>query len=79
MAGGGDIEPGAEGTLIEAETRFDVGDGDERPAKKAAQAALRRFGGWRIGETVRFRTLFHARAGSRDQLTWPESTRISWT
>jgi SAM-dependent methyltransferase len=53
------IEPGDEGTLIEAETRFDVGDGDEAGAKAAAQAALRRLAGWSVGETVRFRTLFH--------------------
>ncbi|WP_242394873.1 class I SAM-dependent methyltransferase [Anaeromyxobacter oryzisoli] len=53
------IEPGDEGTLIEAETRFDVGDGDERRAKAAAQEALRRLKGWTVDETVRFCTLFH--------------------
>jgi SAM-dependent methyltransferase len=53
------IEPGDAGTLIEAETRFDVGDGDEQAAKRAAQEALRRLAGWSTVETVRFRTLFH--------------------
>jgi SAM-dependent methyltransferase len=53
------IEPGDAGTLIEAETSFDVGDGDEQPAKRAAQEALRRLAGWSVVETVRFRTLFH--------------------
>jgi len=53
------IEPGDEGTLIEAETRFDVGDGDERPAKEAAHRALRRLEGWTVGMTLEFRTLFH--------------------
>jgi SAM-dependent methyltransferase len=53
------IEPGDDGTLIEAETRFDVGDGDERVAKMAAQEAVRRLAGWNVVETMRFRTLFH--------------------
>ena len=55
------IEPGDEGTLIEAETRFCVGDGDERAAKTAAQRAIRRLARWNVVETVRFRTLFHFR------------------
>lgn len=53
------IEPGDEGTLIDAETRFDVGDGDERPAKAAAERALRQLPGWTVVEQVRFTTLFH--------------------
>ena len=53
------IEPGDDGTLIEAETRFDVGDGDERSAKEAAHHAVRRLAGWTLGTTLEFRTLFH--------------------
>lgn len=53
------IEPGDEGTLIEAEARFDVGDGEERPAKEAAHRALGRLAGWAVGTTLEFRTLFH--------------------
>lgn len=52
------IEPGDNGTLIEAEERFGVGDGDERAAKKAAQRELCELG-WAVGETVRFQTLFY--------------------
>lgn len=52
------IEPGDNGTLIEAEERFGVGDGDERTAKEAAQRELRGLG-WTVGETIRFRTLFY--------------------
>ncbi len=55
------IEPGDEGTLIDAEMRFDVGDGDERAAKAAAQEALRRIPAWRVEDTSAFRTLFHFR------------------
>lgn len=53
------IEPGDNGTLIEAEERFGVGDGNERMAKDAAQGALRSLAGWRMGEKVRFQTLFY--------------------
>lgn len=53
------IEPGDDGTLIEAEERFGVGDGNERLEKEAAQGALRSLAGWGMGETVRFRTLFY--------------------
>ncbi len=53
------IEPGDQGTLIEAEMRFDVGDGDEGAAKQAAQQAMRRLAGFKLSDTVTFRTLFH--------------------
>lgn len=53
------IEPDGEGTLIEAEERFGVGDGKERREKDAAQGALRSLAGWGMGETVRFQTLFY--------------------
>lgn len=53
------IEPGARGTLIDAETRFDVGDGDERAAKSAARRAVADLAGWRVVETVAFETRFH--------------------
>lgn len=55
------IEPGDEGTLIEAETRFDVGDGDETAAKAAAREALERLPGWQRVGTSSFTTLFHFR------------------
>ncbi|HSN16454.1 MAG TPA: class I SAM-dependent methyltransferase [Anaeromyxobacteraceae bacterium] len=53
------VEPGDDGTLIEAETRFDVGDGDERVAKAAAREALGRLPGWRVVGSSSFTTLFH--------------------
>lgn len=53
------IEPGDEGSLIEAEERFGVGCGDEREAKVAAVHALHDLPGWRVAEPVRFRTFFH--------------------
>jgi ubiquinone/menaquinone biosynthesis C-methylase UbiE len=53
------IEPGDQGTLLEAEMNFDVGDGDERGPKAAAQQAIFRLAGWKVGETTTFRTLFH--------------------
>ena len=53
------IEPGDEGTLIEAETRFDVGDCDETAAKAAAREALERLPGWQRVGTSSFTTLFH--------------------
>lgn len=52
------IEPGSEGTLIEAEERFGVGDGNERDAKEAARRVMRNLTGWNSGETVHFQTLF---------------------
>jgi ubiquinone/menaquinone biosynthesis C-methylase UbiE len=62
LRGGGTIiviEPGSEGTLIEAEERFGVGDGDEGAAKEEAQRAMRSLEGWNIGETVWFQTFFY--------------------
>src|SRR6266540_1751284 len=53
------IEPGMDGTLIEAEERFGIGDGNERPAKKAAQHAMQRMTGLSIGKSIRFHTLFY--------------------
>ena len=53
------IEPGAGGTLIEAEERFGVGDGNEAREKAAARRAVADLPGWRIGQTTRFRTHFH--------------------
>ena len=52
------IEPGDHGTLIEAEERFGVGDGDERAAKAWAQRALEGLAGWTVASTHAFRTLF---------------------
>jgi SAM-dependent methyltransferase len=53
------IEPGERGSLIDAEARFDVGDGDERAAKAAARRAVAELAGWRIAETIGFETRFH--------------------
>lgn len=53
------IEPGEGGTLIEAEERFGVGDGNEAGEKDAARRAIADLSGWRIGKTVCFRTCFH--------------------
>lgn len=52
------IEPGEEGSLIEAEQRFGVGCGDERPAKAAAWQAMHGLPGWVVAEPVCFRTFF---------------------
>lgn len=53
------IEPGEGGTLIEAEERFGVGDGNEAGEKDAARRAIADLSGWRIGKTACFRTCFH--------------------
>lgn len=53
------IEPGEGGTLIEAEERFGVGDGNEAGEKDAARRAIADLSDWRIGKTVCFRTCFH--------------------
>lgn len=53
------VEPGDEGSLIEAEQRFGVGCGDERSAKAAAHKALHGLSGWHVSEPVCFETLFH--------------------
>ena len=53
------IEPGEGGTLIEAEERFGVGDGNEAREKDAARRAVADLPGWRIGKTARFQTYFH--------------------
>lgn len=53
------IEPGEGGTLIEAEERFGVGDGNEAGEKEAARRAVADLSGWRIGKTARFQTCFH--------------------
>lgn len=53
------IEPGDEGSLIEAEQRFGVGCGDERKAKAAAWQSIHDLSGWRVAEPVCFRTFFH--------------------
>jgi SAM-dependent methyltransferase len=53
------IEPGDEGSLIEAEQRFGVGCGDEREAKAAAVQAMHGLNGWSMAPPVCFQTLFH--------------------
>ncbi|MDP2758057.1 MAG: class I SAM-dependent methyltransferase [Desulfurivibrionaceae bacterium] len=53
------IEPGEDGTLIKAEERFGVGDGNETGEKDAARRAIADLSGWRIGKTVCFQTCFH--------------------
>lgn len=53
------IEPDKSGTLIEAEERFGVGDGNEAREKDAARHAIAVLPGWRIGQTICFRTHFH--------------------
>lgn len=53
------IEPGTGGTLIEAEERFGVGDGDERRQKVAAESALDALEGWEKGENIHFQTFFY--------------------
>lgn len=53
------IEPGAGGTLIEAEERFGVGDGNERQQKDAARSALDSLQGWERGQDIHFQTFFH--------------------
>lgn len=52
------VEPGDGGSLMEAKERFGAGSGDERPAREAAIRAMHALEGWRVGETVHFRTLF---------------------
>lgn len=62
LRGGGKIivvEPGSEGTLIEAEERFGAGCGNERAAKAAAGRAIEALAGWQISPPVHFYTLFH--------------------
>jgi SAM-dependent methyltransferase len=51
------IEPGDEGSLIEAEQHFGVGCGDERQAKAAALQAIHGLSGWHVAEPLCFRTL----------------------
>lgn len=46
------IEPGEGGTLIEAEERFGVGDGNEAREKDAARRAIAVLPGWRTGLTI---------------------------
>jgi SAM-dependent methyltransferase len=53
------IEPGEHGSLIDAEVRFDVGDGDESAAKSAARRAVVELEGWRVVQTIGFETRFH--------------------
>ncbi|MBI1919598.1 MAG: class I SAM-dependent methyltransferase [Geobacter sp.] len=53
------IEPGGEGTLIEAEERFGVGCGNERAAKSAARKAVVSMAELNSSAPIRFRTLFH--------------------
>ena len=52
------IEPGDGGSFTEAKERFGAGSGDERPAKEEAVRAMHLLDGWKVGETVSFRTLF---------------------
>ena len=52
------IEPGDCGSFTEAKERFGAGSGDERPAKEAAIRSMNELGGWAVGETIQFRTLF---------------------
>lgn len=61
LRNGGDIvivEPGDGGSFTETKERFGAGSGDEMPARQAAILAMKRFDGWRVGETVHFRTAF---------------------
>jgi ubiquinone/menaquinone biosynthesis C-methylase UbiE len=53
------IEPGTEGSFIELEEHFDVGDGNERAAKEAARQAMGSLAGWRTTATAYFKTLFY--------------------
>jgi SAM-dependent methyltransferase len=53
------IEPGREGTLVEAEERFGVGCGNERLNKAAALQAIESLALWHYSAPVCFRTLFH--------------------
>lgn len=50
------IEPGYQGSFIEAKLRFGAGSGDERPAQDAAIQAMHSLPGWLLEETVLFRT-----------------------
>ncbi|GFO70845.1 SAM-dependent methyltransferase [Geomonas limicola] len=50
------IEPGYQGSFIEAKLRFAAGSGDERPAQDAAIRAMHALPGWFPEETVLFRT-----------------------
>jgi SAM-dependent methyltransferase len=52
------VEPGEGGSFTEAKERFGAGSGDERPAREAAIRAMHALEGWRVAETVHFRTLF---------------------
>ena len=61
LRNGGDIvivEPGDGGSFTETKERFGAGSGDETPARQAAILAMNGFDGWRVGETVHFRTSF---------------------
>lgn len=53
------IEPGREGTLVEAEERFGVGCGNERLNKAAARKAVESVALSSSPAPIRFRTLFH--------------------
>lgn len=52
------IEPGDGGSFTEAKERFGAGSGDERPAREAALRAMQTLDGWKMEETVYFRTQF---------------------
>lgn len=52
------VEPGDGGSFSEVKERFGAGSGDERSAKNAAILAMHSLKGWRVEETVLFRTLF---------------------
>ena len=52
------VEPGEGGSFTEAKERFGAGSGDERSVKYAAVRAMHALEGWRVGETVHFRTMF---------------------
>lgn len=52
------IEPGDEGSFMEAKQRFGVGSGDEGPLQAAALRAMNTLEDWEVGETIHFQTLF---------------------
>jgi len=52
------VEPGDGGSFTETKERFGAGSGDETPARQAAILAMNGFDGWRVGDTVHFRTSF---------------------
>jgi 2-polyprenyl-3-methyl-5-hydroxy-6-metoxy-1,4-benzoquinol methylase len=52
------VEPGTNGSFIDAEERFGVGCGNERTNKATAILAMHSLQGWTVGQTILFRTMF---------------------